>query len=131
MVQPPLLPEPIEIVEQGLRPAHGKGGNNQISAPIHRVLDDFQECRFLVINLVQAVSIGGLHNQIIRPMDRCRILQNRLMGLPKVTRKDQLGRLPILCHKDFENGGTHDMPRVLEYNLHILPYGNALPIENG
>ena len=61
--QPPLLDLP-DGVEHFLRPPHGKGGDDQIAAPIQRPLDAGGQLAHHVAPLlgVQAVAVGGLND---------------------------------------------------------------------
>ena len=119
VVETSLLPQIVEVIEERLCPPDGKGRYDDVAAPIHRVADDLKECRLLVIVAMNAVAIGGLDNEEVRPRDLLRVAQDRLMRLSKIARKDQFGLLHPLTHHDLENRRTEDMPRITECHSDI------------
>ena len=68
---------------------------------------------------MNAVAIGGLDNEEVRPRDLLRVAQDRLMRLSKIARKDQFGLLHPLTHHDLENRRAEDMPRITECHSDI------------
>ena len=77
----PFLPKLIKIIEQGLRAPNGKGRNDEIAAALHRILHSFQEGCFLIVELMQAITVCRLKQQIIRPFDDRRVFDDGLIGL--------------------------------------------------
>ena len=77
----PFLPKLIKIIEQGLRASDSKSWDDEIAAALHRVLHGFQEGCFLIVELMQAITVCRLKQQIIRPFDDRRVFNDGLIGL--------------------------------------------------
>lgn len=65
-VEPPFLPQAVKVIDERLRPPHGEHGNDEVAAPIHRIVDDFEQSRFLVVDLMHPVAVRRLDNDEIR-----------------------------------------------------------------
>ena len=119
-VEPPRLPEIVEIVEERLCPPDGKRRNDDVPAAIHRVADDLKERRLLVIVAMNTIAVCGLDKQEVRPCNRFGITQNRLVWLTEIARKDELCLLTVLLHHDFKDCRPQNMPRIAEGQPQIV-----------
>ena len=97
------LPDEIEHL---LGPAHGKGRDDHIAAPVKCLLDD--PCKFTdivrLLRSVYAVAVCGLHNHIIRCIRIARILDDRLIDISHISGKNQFFRHISLGRPHFDTG---------------------------
>ena len=91
-------------IQNLLRPADGKGRNDQIAAAIKRLLDPQSQLAHVIRTLftVQPISVGGFDDEIIRLLHRTRIAENGLVGIAHVAGEGDLPRLPCLGQPDLD-----------------------------
>ena len=111
--QTPLLDLP-DGVEHFLRPPHGKGGDDQIAAPVQRPLDAGGQLAHHVAPLLgmQAVAVGGFDDQIFRLRNRLGVAEQGLIDVAHVAAEHDLPGLLPLRQPHFDGGGTQQMADV-------------------
>ena len=83
-------------IEHFLSPANGKGRNNKISSGVKRFL--YYPCQIVIViglRAMQAVAVGGFHNNIIRLVRIFRILYERLIGVSYVSGEHKRPCYPV------------------------------------
>ena len=84
----------LELVEQLLRAPDAEGGHDHRAAVLERMLDDRLQTRTPVAAiLVDAVAVGGLQHQHVRPPGRTRRRQQRRVRRPEIAREHHPERL--------------------------------------
>ncbi len=68
------------------------------------------------------VTVGRLHDHIIRFFCGCGILQQRLMLVADIAGKYDLLRIAVLCQPDFDAGRPQQMSDIRETDLHALAH---------
>ena len=121
----------IEIVEQCLRAANGKGRDDEIAAAVHRVVDDLEQCAFLVVDLMQPVAVRRFDQYEIRPLDVRRVLDDWLVGLAEVAGEDELRVLALLVDEDFQECRAKDMAGIAENHAQMLGELEFLVVRHG
>ena len=102
------------MVEQFLRALDGEGGDDNVSAALIRVVDDFGEGfgdRDGVV--VIAVAVGRFHDDVISPVEERGIADEGLVPLADVAREDDAGALAVLGDVHFDDGGAEDVACVV------------------
>ena len=104
-----------------LGPAHRKGRDHHITAPVKGPLNHLSQRGFIIPrHLVLPVSVSGLHHHIIRISQICGIFYQRLVQVPDISRKNNLSFLPVFCKPEFYAGRTQQMPCIDEPDLNPI-----------
>ena len=108
-----------EEIQQLLCAAHRKAGNDQIAAPVQRGLQDFRQLGHIVRpGAMAAVAVGGFHHQIVRLAGAGRVLDERLVPVADVPRKDQqFGAAALLGDAQRDGGAAQQMAHIGEPGL--------------
>ena len=129
-VEASLTVQPEEIVEQRLRAADGERRDDEVAAAVHRLIDDLNERRLLVVELVQAVAVRRLRDDEVGAVDDGRVAQDRLARLTEVAREDELRLLAVLLHVDFEDGRAEDVARIAEEDAQVVRQTQLLVVRD-
>ncbi len=107
--------EPVQAVDQLLRPTHGKGGNQQLPSPIRHPAHRGAQPRLGVVErLVVPVGIGRFdHQSVDRSRRRLRVSDDGKAAPADVTGKDQPLRA-ALGYPEVNRGRAEDMARPRE-----------------
>ena len=124
------FPEFVKIIQECLRPSDGEGRNNQISASVHRIVDDFCQYTLFVIFLMEPIAVSRLDNQKIRAADNAWILDDWLIWLPEVAGKNELRRFSILRRENLDDCGADNVPGVVVDHADMVAEGKFLFIGN-
>ena len=127
-VEPPLTVQPVEVVEERLRAADGKRRDDEVAAAVHRLVDDLDERRLFVVELVQAVAVRRLRDDEVGAVDDRRVAQERLVRLAEVAREDELRLLVALLHVDLEDSRAEDVARIAEEDAQVVRQAQLLVI---
>ena len=100
------LPQIVEVIQQCLRAADGKGWDDEVAAAIHRIIDQFNKGSLLIIHLMQPIAIRRFDEQEIRTIDYRWILDDRLIRLAEVAGKDELRFFTAFPNPHFKNSRT-------------------------
>ena len=130
-VEPSLTVQPVEVVEERLRAADGKRRDDEVAAAVHRLVDNLDERRLLVVELVQAVAVRRLRDDEVGAVDDRRVAQERLVRLAKVAREDELRLLVALLHVDLEDSRAEDMARIAEEDAQVVRQAQFLVVRDG
>src|SRR5699024_8827487 len=120
-------------IEHLLRPADGKGRDDNVPAPVERALDHLRERADVVgpALAVGPVSVGGLDDEVIRLADRLRVTQDGLIGVADVAGEHQLFRDPVLREPELDAGRTQKVADVREAQDHALRNVDGLAVGAG
>ena len=129
-VEAPLAVQPVEVVEKRLRAADSKRRDDEVAATVHRLIDDLDERRLLVVELVQAVAVRRLRDDEVGAVDDGRVAQDRLARLTEVAREDELRLLAVLLHVDFEDGRAEDVARIAEEDAQVVRQTQLLVVRD-
>ena len=76
----------VEVIQQLLGTLDGKGGDEDIPASLYRVVDDLGEFVINILGIVVvAISVGGLHDHVIRSIKDRGVVEKRLVPLADIT----------------------------------------------
>ncbi len=103
---PPLILNLPQEVEHFLCPAHRKGRNHHIAAPVKGGLQNLRKLSHIVhfFRGVQSVAVGGLHHHIIRFRRVFRVFDEGLFTVSDIAGKHQLPRHIPFRRPDFYTG---------------------------
>ena len=128
-----LLFDLTDEIKHLLGPAHGKGWNDHIAAPVKGLFDD--PCKLTdiirLLRRVDPVAVGGLHHHIIRCRRIARILNDRLVDISHISGKYQLLRHIPLGRPHFDAGRAEQMSHVREADINPLADADPLPVLTG
>ena len=110
-------------VEHLLRSADRKRRNNNASAAVKGGLEHLGQRGDVVGGaVVDAVAVGGLHNDVVGGVDVLRIADERLVNIADIARKDDSTRLAVLSHGEDDACRAEEVSRVAETNRDALGY---------
>ena len=130
-----ILPKQILIfdlfqeIQQFLRSTHGKRWNNDASAP----LEGFQQNLHEILNIIlwlfmQAIAIGGFHDDIIRNIGILWVTNQGLMEVPNITGEQQLFADTVFLQPNFNTGRSEQMSSIQKPDRNTICNGNFLSI---
>jgi len=91
-------------VEDLLGPLHREGRDDDLFIPGDAVTDGVQELGLAVLEgAVHAVSVGGLHKQVIRVEYLVGVLEDELMVLSQVPGEDDFHGVRSLADPEFQD----------------------------
>ena len=101
-------------IQNLLRSAHRKGGDDDISAAVQGFLNTGSQFRHIVYPLgtVQPVTVGGFDHQIIRFFHMLRVLQDRLVGIAHISAEAELPGYPFFLQPDLNRSGAQQMAHI-------------------
>ena len=108
-------------IEELLGPAHGEGGDDDVSSPGHGLVDDPGQLVGIapVLRMVP-VAVGGLHHHVVRPGDLYRVADNGLVDVADVPGEDDAFFHAVLPQIHGHKGGAQQMSRVGKLHVHPL-----------
>jgi hypothetical protein len=105
--------------EDLLRPAYGERRDDDVPTLPLGLLEDLRQLLLgSAVAFMQAVPVGGFHDQIVGLLDELRVPDDRLVGLAHVPAEQQLYRLPLVFQVEFEEGRAEDVAGVMEDDAH-------------
>ena len=113
------LPDKIQHL---LGPAHGKGGDHHVAAPVKGRLYFTRQSRNIVRALlsVEPVAVGGFDHQIVRLLHLLGVLEDGLIRIAHVTAEGDLSVLTVLRKPDLDGGGTEKMAHIGKADGHTV-----------
>ena len=121
----------VEFEDEFLRPADREARDDHVAAALRRLHDDVQQ--FLDargVLLVQAVAVRRFHDDVIGFVDGHGILQDGPVRHAQVAGEHEfLALLPFL-DPQFDDGGTQDVARVVEHDLHLVVQGEQRVVQH-
>ena len=106
------LPQKIQHL---LRAAHRKAGHHHVAAPVKGALQNFcQFCHIVRPWGVVAVTVGGLHEHIVRLLDISRVLYDGLIQIADIAGEHQLCGGAALGDPQLYAGRAQQVPHVHE-----------------
>ena len=128
---PGVLDLPDEV-QEFLGAAHGKGGDDDIAAPGHGLVDDPGQVIGIAPDLrVVAVAVSGLHHHVIGAVEVDRIPDDGLLDIAQVTGKDDALFHTVLRQVHGDARRTQQMARVHKLHFHALAQVDDLPVLAG
>ena len=113
-----LLDLPHEV-EQLLGAAHRKAGDDHVAAPVKGALQNIHQLFDVVgAGRMAAVAIGGLHDDVVRLGQIGGVLEDGLVQIADVPRKDQLGGLFPFGDPQLDAGRAQQVAHVGKAGLH-------------
>lgn len=126
-----ILDLPDEI-QQLLGAAHGKGGNHHVAALAQSLVDDLGQLAGIAPHLcVVAVTVGALHDHIVRPGEELGVPDDGLVHVADIAGKDDGFRLASLGEGQADGRGAQQMARVDEHGVHPVAQVDGLVIFAG
>ena len=128
-----LLFYPADKIEYLLRSADGEGGDEHVSARVERGLDAVAQDRDVVRALVfvQAVAVGGFHDEPVAFKHRARILDYRLVGVADVAAENDFAVFAAFGKPYLDRRGAEQVADVGEADIHSLEHADALIVIAG
>ena len=100
-------------VEQFLSAAHCKARDDHIAAAVEGALQDLRQlCHIVGPRAVAAVTVGGLHKDIICVFQICGVFDDRLVVVADVAGEDQLCGRAVLRHPYLDAGRAQQMAHI-------------------
>ena len=121
-------------VQQLLGPAHGKGGDHYVAAPIQRPLKEGGKIRNHVDafgGLMESIPVGGFDDQIIRIGHVLRVPDDGLIRVPHVAAEDDLLSSFTLPHPNLDAGRAQQVPNVGEPDIDRVVHRDGIPVAAG
>ena len=110
------------MAEDFLGSSCSEAGDNDVSTGSVRACDGVGEELYLVFRiLVQAVTIGGLHEDIIRFFDEGRIAKNGHVPAADISRKQHRPNQVPLPNRDPQHSRPQDVSGDVERGFHAFP----------
>ena len=126
-----ILDLPDEI-QQLLGAAHGKGGDHHVAALAQGLVDDLGQLAGIAPHLgVVAVTVGALHDHIVRPGEKLGIPDDGLVHVADIAGEHDGFRLASLGEGQADGGGAQQVARVDEHGVHPVAQVNGLVIFAG
>ena len=100
-------------VEDLLGPAHCKGRDHNVSVTVQGSLDDLRELLDMLVGpVVGTVTVGTLHYHIVGLIRVLRILDQRFVLVPDITRENNLLLYAVLIDPDFNGRGSKQVTHI-------------------
>ena len=129
--QPLVLDLPDEV-QKLLGTAHGEGGNDHITALGDGLIDDLGQLVGVAPHLrVIAVAVGGLHENIVRPVEELRVADNRLIHIADVPGEHDGPRLAALPARQADTGRAQQVSCVDKFRRHPIGDLHRLAVLTG
>ena len=130
--QAPLFDLADEI-QNLLRPADGKGGNDHVAAPVQDFLNPRGKLADIVdaLGTVYPVSVGRLDHQIVGVRHMLRILQDRLVKVADITAEADFFRPSVLMQPNLDGGRAKQMSDVCQANADGIVDLNHASVRTG
>ena len=116
-------------VQQLLGPAHGEGGDDDVAAPGHSLVDDPGQLVGVAPALrVVPVAVGGFHHHVVRPGQLHRVPDDGLVDVADVPGEDDALFHAVFPQVHGHEGGAQQVPRVGELNVHAFAQVDELAV---
>ena len=124
-----LLLDLADGVQQLLRPADGKGGDDDAAAAVERALQIPGQRRNGVAGLfMQAAAVGRFHDQHVRRVHGLRVAEDGLASVADIAGKDDLFLNAVLRQPQLGARRAEQMPHVRKAQRHALRHAHALAV---
>src|SRR5690606_38756469 len=128
----PGVEQVIQDVDDFLRAADAEGRDDDLSLPLHGLLDQLEQLPAQVLRrLVQPVAVGGLHDQVVRVAGDLALAQDRMIAAADVATVYDARLLAVLLHVNLRDGGAKDVSRLKESQFHPIDDGRVAIVAGG
>ena len=119
-------------VQQFLGAAYGEGGNHHVAALGHGIIDDLCQILGVAPHLgVVAVTVGGLHDDVVRAPEVAGVPDDGLIHIAQVAGEDQLLGDAVLRSGHGDAGAAQQMPCVVKADADALAQFHILAVFAG
>ena len=121
--------DPPHIIKHLLCTSNGECRNHQIASLRKGCIDHLGKFDCVIRRgFMVSITVGRLHDHIIRVLDKLRILDERPVVISDISGESKLHRLVIFRHPDFNGRGSEQMPRIDKANGQTLTDFNPVMI---
>ncbi|MCY1298507.1 hypothetical protein D9M70_479970 [compost metagenome] len=120
--QPAGLAQLPQCVDQGLRAAHGEGGDHDSAAALHGAVDDGAQRFDGIGGVVAPVAVGGLNDDVIGSRNGFGVVHDRVAVAAEVAGEDHAHS----AHVDLRGGRAKNVPGAAQGQFRAAGQGGRL-----